>query len=62
MARVPRGHLPPGLSSANAYAMHGVAGHRRYLAAHPVRGPAPDFHRLECFAPLEWVRSSRRGR
>ncbi len=44
--------LPPGLHAANAYAMHGRGPDRRFLAAHPVPGPEPDFHRLECFAPL----------
>jgi len=42
--------LPPGLERANAYAIHGVGSGRRYLAAHPVPGPEPDFHRLEHFA------------
>jgi len=36
----------------NAYAIHGQGSERRYLAAHAVRGAAPDFHRLECFAAL----------
>ena len=36
----------------NAFAIHGVEAGRRYLAATPVPGPHPDFHRLECFQPL----------
>lgn len=51
-ARVERTQLPPGLFAANAYAIHGVGPARRHLAWQPVPGPAPDFHRLECFAPL----------
>ena len=34
----------------NAYAIHGTGPDRRYLAAHPVPGETPDFHRLDCFA------------
>jgi hypothetical protein len=50
-AVVPGGLLPPSLGSWNAYAIHGQGAQRRYLAAHPVPGDAPDFHRLEHFAP-----------
>lgn len=53
-ARVPRAWLPPGLGAANAYAIHGRGAGRRHLAAHPVPGPAPDFHRLDAFEPLGW--------
>jgi len=53
-ARVPRAWLPPGLRAANAYALHGAGRERRHLAAQPVPGPAPDFHRLDCFRPLGW--------
>src|SRR5690606_32296345 len=35
----------------NAYAVHGRGDDRQHLAAVPVPGPAPDFHRLACFAP-----------
>lgn len=35
----------------NAFAIHGVDAARRYCAAVPVPGPAPDFHRLDAFAP-----------
>jgi hypothetical protein len=51
-ARLSRHWLPTGLHAANAYAIHGQGAARRYLAAHPVPGPEPDFHRLEHFAPL----------
>jgi len=44
-------HLPPRPWSVNAYAVHGSGRGRRYLAAHPVPGPQPDFHRLDSFAP-----------
>lgn len=52
--------LPPELSAANAYAIHGEGAARRHLAWVPVPGPAPDFHRLECFAPLERARVAQR--
>jgi hypothetical protein len=52
VARVPAGLLPPGLARANAYAIHGQGEARRYLAWQAVPGPAPDFHRLERFAPI----------
>ena len=53
--------LPPGLAAANAYAIHGEGSARRYLAWTPVPGPAPDFHRLEYFAPLEQARVDQRA-
>ena len=37
----------------NAFAIHGVGAARRYLAAHPVGGDAPDFHRIEQFPLLQ---------
>ncbi len=49
-ARVGLDQLPAEILSFNAYAIHGTDD-RRYLAHVPVPGPAPDFHRLECFAP-----------
>lgn len=52
LAHVPSELLPPEPWTANAYAIHGVGDARRYLAAWPVPGPEPDFHRLECFRPL----------
>ncbi len=51
-ACVPMELLPEEITHYNAYAIHGVGGERRYLAAHPVPGDRPDFHRLDHFA--EW--------
>lgn len=51
-ARVPAAWLPPSLCAANAYTIAGTGAERRYAAAYPVPGAAPDFHRLRCFAPL----------
>lgn len=45
--------LPAGLDRANAYAIHGVGEARRYLAAHPVPGDGPDFHRFDAFPRWE---------
>ena len=53
-AAVLASQLPPALHSFNAYAIHGQGAARRYLAAHPVPGPEPDFHRLQFFQPLAW--------
>jgi hypothetical protein len=44
--------LPAAPWRGNAYAIHGQGTARCFLAAHPVPGPQPDFHRLGCFAPL----------
>ncbi len=52
VAAFPRSWLPAGLDRGNAYAIHGVGSSRRYLAAFPVPGDAPDFHRLACFGAL----------
>lgn len=49
---IARPDLPPGPWIGNAYAIHGVGEGRRYLAADPVPGKRPDFHRLECFRAL----------
>lgn len=51
-AEIPARWLPWGLRAANAYAMHGVASQRRYLAWRAVPGAEPDFHRLEHFGAL----------
>lgn len=51
--------VPEPLLAANAYAMHGAGAARRYLAAHPVPGHVPDFHRLDCFRPIEWRAATR---
>jgi hypothetical protein len=53
-ALVPLAYLPPQIERANAYAIHGSNDQRRYSAAYPVPGPAPDFHRLEAFGRIEW--------
>jgi hypothetical protein len=52
LARMRLCDLPAGVCRGNAYAIHGRSDRRRYLACFPVPGPAPDFHRLECFGPL----------
>jgi hypothetical protein len=54
IATVPGSYLPPGIERANAYAIHGAGPARRYLAAFPVLGAAPDFHRLEAFRKIVW--------
>ncbi len=58
MAEIPLGMLPMRPARFNAYAIHGTGEARRYLAMTPVPGPAPDFHRLECFAPWPFPRLS----
>lgn len=50
-AAVPLDRVPEPVRFANAYAIHGTGASRRHLAAHPVPGDRPDFHRLECFPP-----------
>jgi len=44
-----RSLLPDDILSFNAFRIHGVGAHRRYLAHAPVPGPMPDFHRLGLF-------------
>ncbi len=61
-ARLERAALPPELVAANAYGIHGFGAARRYLAWVPVPAEAPDFHRLERFAPLAQARIDQRGR
>lgn len=41
--------LPPPPYRGNAFAIHGRGAGRRYLAATPVPGERPDFHRVTCF-------------
>jgi hypothetical protein len=48
-----RTELPAGLARWNAFAMHGTGARRRYLAAHPLPGPQPDFHRIAAFPRLD---------
>ncbi len=52
LARLPASLLPPQPWTANAYAIHGEGAARRYLAAYPTGGAAPDFHQLASFQPL----------
>jgi len=52
-AQVPHALVPAGLARANAYSIHGTGAMRRFLACFAVPGPAPDFHRLERFGPIE---------
>lgn len=51
-ALIPWVYLPPEPWTFNAYAMHGQGDARQYLALFALTGIAPDFHRLECFQPL----------
>ncbi len=51
-ASFPRTWLPMGCDRVNAFAMHGCGDARRFLAFRGAPGTAPDFHRLELFAPL----------
>jgi hypothetical protein len=52
-AVVPAGYLPPGALRGNAYAVHGVGVRRRHLAAYPLPGERPDFHRPDAFVALD---------
>jgi len=51
-AVVPARYLPAQPWTANAFAIHGPRGSRRFLAAHPLPGAAPDFHQPERFPAL----------
>lgn len=53
-ALIPWEYLPPEPWTFNAYAIHGSAEQRRYLALFAVPGAEPDFHRLPYFQPLVW--------
>jgi hypothetical protein len=48
-ASIARGRLPDPILSWNAFAIHGSGDRRRYLAASPVPGDEPDFHRIDAF-------------
>lgn len=48
-----RRFLPPPPYRGNAFAIHGQGAARRYLAATPVPGEEPDFHRLGFFPGLD---------
>lgn len=52
-AELDAAHLPERPWRWNAFAIHGMGERRRYLAAHPVPGPHPDFHRPERFPEIE---------
>lgn len=56
-AEIPLSYLPPPPHSYNAFAIHGSADARRYLAHAPVPGPQPDFHRLHLFPTLPLQRN-----
>jgi len=47
-----RRYLPPPPYRGNAFAIHGRDAGRRYLAASPVPGEKPDFHRVDLFPKL----------
>lgn len=51
-AFLPCRRLPQGPYRANAFAMYDQGGARQHLAAVPVPGALPDFHRLSHFPPL----------
>ncbi len=51
-ATLPIAWLPEPVNRWNAFAIHGSAEERRYLAAHPVPGDRPDFHRIDRFPAI----------
>jgi hypothetical protein len=51
-ARLALAALPARPWRVNAFAIHGLAPERRYLAAAPLPGPVPDFHQPERFPLL----------
>ena len=68
-AIIPSSYFPPNVSLFNAYAIHGVGDARRkvdiveagiidpnyrYEALYESSGPAPDFHRLSKFQPIDF--------
>lgn len=53
-ATIPLSYVPDDIAHANAYLIHGTGEHRRHLAAFPVGGETPDFHRLESFGAVAW--------
>lgn len=52
VARVALADLPIPIGRANAFAIHGEGELRRYLAAHPLPGDVPDFHRIDDYPPF----------
>ena len=67
-ATIPLSYFPPNVTLFNAYAIHGVGESRRkveiadarmmnrfrYEALYESSGPAPDFHRLSKFQPIDF--------
>ncbi|XP_068227156.1 uncharacterized protein [Palaemon carinicauda] len=58
-AMIPPEYFPPKVSRMNAYAIHGVDDERQYESLYPAPFedpdyPAPDFHRLELFRPIDF--------
>jgi len=53
IARIDGALLPPEPWLVNAFAIHGVASARRYLAATPLPGEGPDFHQPARFPAFE---------
>ncbi|XP_064084860.1 uncharacterized protein LOC135200292 isoform X1 [Macrobrachium nipponense] len=58
-AMIPPDYFPPKVSRVNAYAIHGVDDQREYQSLYPAPFddpdyPAPDFHRLELFRPIDF--------
>ncbi|TYT75113.1 hypothetical protein [Desulfobotulus mexicanus] len=52
--RISLEHLPKNCARANAFAIHGEKGKRRFLCAFPVGGDVPDFHKPELFPPFSF--------
>ena len=52
-ATIPAAYLPPAPWKMNAYAIHGVAPQRRYLAWAPLPGKSPDHHQPDAFRQVE---------
>lgn len=44
--------LPSPVTHANAFAIHGAGSSRRYLSAHRLESPQPDFHLIHAFPPV----------
>jgi hypothetical protein len=52
-AVVPARYLPLAPWRANAFSIHGAGNERRFLAAHRLPGPAPNFHQPGEYSPLD---------
>ncbi|KAL5012130.1 hypothetical protein ScPMuIL_010681 [Solemya velum] len=58
-AIIPAGYFPPNVVKFNAYAIHGSGEDRVYEALYPAPADLftdPDFHRLEYFQPIDFVK------